>query len=92
MTKYAPKFTMLSKYTPFMVANPRARMSKFISKVLDLVSKECKTAMLVKEMDISQLMFYAEKIKYEKLRERTRESKRAWIEGGVFSHQRIKSG
>lgn len=49
-----------SKYAPFMVVDPRARMSKSISGVSDLVYKECKTAMLVKEMDISHLMTYAE--------------------------------
>lgn len=43
--EYFLKFIKLSKYTPFMIANPRARMSKFIFRVLELV---CKTIMLVR--------------------------------------------
>lgn len=74
--EFALTFTKLSKYAPFMVADPRARMSKFISDVSDLVPKECKMAMLVKEMDISRLMTYTEQIEKEKRKERARESKR----------------
>lgn len=70
-----------------MVADPRARMSKFISGVSDLLSKECKVAILVKEIDISQLMTYAEWIEEEKIRERARDSKRIRVDGGGYSHQ-----
>ena len=45
--EYALKFTKLSKYAPFMVANPKAQMSKFISGVSSMVSLECKFAMMV---------------------------------------------
>lgn len=54
------KFTKLSKYAPFMVVEPRLRMSNCISSVSSLVSKESKIAMLVKEINISRLMKYAE--------------------------------
>lgn len=77
MGEYSLKFTKLSKYTPFIVADPRDRMNKSIFGVSELVSKECKTTMLVKKMNISCLMCYVEQIKVEKLREHTRESKRA---------------
>lgn len=76
----------ISKNAPFIVADPRARMSNFIYGVSELVSKECKTAMLVKEMDISCLMTYAKKIKEEKLRVFARDSKRAQVKSGGFSH------
>lgn len=80
------KFTKLSKYAPFMVAYPRAKMRKFIFRVLDLVSKEYKIALLVKEMDIFHLISYAKQIEEEKLREPSRESKRAQVDGGGYSH------
>lgn len=37
--EYALKFTQLSKYFPSMVANSRARMSKFMSGVSNMVIK-----------------------------------------------------
>lgn len=90
--KYSLNFNKLSKYAPFMVADPRSRISKFIFRVIDLVSKKCKTAMLIKEIDISHLMTYMEKIRDRKLREHDRESKRDRIKGGGFSHQKAESG
>lgn len=42
------KFTMLSRYAPFIIVDPRKNMSKFISDISSLVSKECKMAMIVK--------------------------------------------
>lgn len=56
MRENALKFTKLFKYASFMVADHRAWMSKFISRVSDLVSKECKMAMMIKEMDISKVV------------------------------------
>lgn len=46
--EYALKFMKLSKYVPFMVSGSRARISMFVMGVSDLVSQECKTAMLTK--------------------------------------------
>lgn len=53
--KYTLKFTKLSKCTPFINFNPRARISKYLLGVLDLVYKECKIDKLSKEIDISIL-------------------------------------
>lgn len=81
-----PQITKLSQYAPFMVSNPRAIMSKFVLGVLDLVSKECKTTMLIKEMGILRLTTYAEKIKDENLRKKTRESKSAGVDSRNLPH------
>lgn len=43
-------------------------MSNFTSNVSDLVSKEFKMTILVKEMDICQLKMYIKQIEEEKLR------------------------
>lgn len=67
--EYSLKFTELSKYDLFMVANPSERTRKFIIGVSNLVSNECKIALLVKERDISHLITYTKQIEKEKLRE-----------------------
>lgn len=86
--EYFLKFTKLFKYVPFILADLRARMSKFIFGLLYLVSKECKIALLMKEMDISRLMIYAEIIEEKKLRECARESMMDGMDGEGFSPQR----
>uniref|UniRef100_M1DPL1 Gag-pol polyprotein n=1 Tax=Solanum tuberosum TaxID=4113 RepID=M1DPL1_SOLTU len=47
----------------------REKMSKFVSGVSKMVVKEYRTAMLIKEMDISCLMIHAQKIEEDKLKE-----------------------
>ncbi|WMV14300.1 hypothetical protein MTR67_007685 [Solanum verrucosum] len=54
--EYALKLTQLSKYAPSIVADHRAKISKYVLSVFDMVVKECCTAMLVHDMDISRLM------------------------------------
>ncbi|MCF6774921.1 retrotransposon gag domain-containing protein, partial [Corynebacterium sp. MC-12] len=63
LREYALKFTQLSKYAPHLVADLRFRMNKFVMGVSDLVSEECRSAMLINDMDLSCLMTYAKKWK-----------------------------
>ena len=45
-----------------MVADSRFRMSKFVFGILGREVKEFRTAMLIKEIDISRLMVHAQHI------------------------------
>ncbi|XP_049369354.1 uncharacterized protein LOC125834225 [Solanum verrucosum] len=53
-----------------------------------MVVKECRTSMLVNDMDISHIMAHDQHIEEEKLKEKSRETKRAKTCYGDFSHTR----
>ena len=53
------KFTMLSKYAPSLVSNPRDEKSRFVTGVADLVKEECRTDMHHNYMTLSRLTMYA---------------------------------
>ena len=40
--KYSLKFTLLSKYAPYLVSNPRDEKSRFVTDVADLLKEECR--------------------------------------------------
>ncbi|PHT30596.1 hypothetical protein CQW23_29817 [Capsicum baccatum] len=66
----------------FMRMNPpnylgqKYSMSKFVTGVSGLVFKECRTTMLIRDIDLSKLMTYAQQIKAEKLKGRERRNKK----------------
>ena len=50
--EYSFKFSMLSRYAPSLVSNPRDWISRFVSGVADLLKEECRTSMLHGDMII----------------------------------------
>ena len=43
-----------------MVADSRSMMRNFVSGVNDIMVKECRTVMMISEMDLSRLMVHAQ--------------------------------
>lgn len=66
--EYSLMLIKLSKYTLEMVGDPRARMSKFITGMSESVIKEFRMTILIRDMDIFQLMTNDGQIKIEKLK------------------------
>ena len=84
---YSLKFTPLSEYAPNIVADSRAKMNKFVMEISDIVSNECRVAMLIPSMDIS---LHAEQIEEQKLKQVSKELKRTTIEDGNSSRARFE--
>ena len=61
------KFTMLYRYYPSLVSNPRDEMSRFVIAVADLVREKCCTTMFHVDMTLSRLMVYVQSIEESKL-------------------------
>lgn len=66
--EYYLKFTQLFKYAPAMVADSKARMSKFLTGVSKDMDKQFRTTILVKKLDISGLIVHAQQIEEEKIK------------------------
>lgn len=75
-----------------MVVDSRARISMFVYGVSDVIVNEFKIAMFIKEINLSKLMFYAQQIEQEKLKEKKKENKKARTDRCNFSQQRSNGG
>ena len=62
---------------PSLVSNMRDEMTRFVTRVADLVRKECPTTMLQDDMTIARLMVYDQSIEESKLKRMTRNMKRS---------------
>ena len=71
-----------------MVANRRDRMNKFVMGVSTLVEKECHTTMLLNDVDICQLMVYAQEIEESNISRIIQEGMRSRSDDS--SHQKPK--
>ena len=90
---YALRFSKLSKYAPSMMEDPRVKMGQFVSGLGDTVGSEGQAALLHKEMDLSRLMTYVEKVEDRKHHERRmRELKRPHVDGGFNKNGRGNQG
>ena len=56
------KLSSLSRFSQSLVSNPRDEMSRFVTRVADLLKEECHTAMLHDDMTLSRLMVYGQSI------------------------------
>lgn len=92
MKEYSLKFTQLDRYAPYVLANNRSRMRKFVSGVSDSMVKEYRTIIMIKEMDLASLMAHAQQIEEEKINKIERENKRARIGSSNFTQSRSEGG
>ena len=90
--EYALKFIQLSKYAQTMVADSRAIESKCVSGASHLVVKEILISSLLRRYMYPCLIVQEQRIEEEKLKEKTRESKRARKDNHKFSHSRSGGG
>ena len=50
--EYSLNFSMISKYAPSLLSNTRDKMSRFVTRVADLVYELCRTVMLHDDMSV----------------------------------------
>ncbi|XP_069151788.1 uncharacterized protein [Solanum lycopersicum] len=73
---YSLKFTQLSKYSPFLVSDPRDKMNRFVMGVSNDLQEECHSAMLHDNMTISHLMVHAQQVEDARAKRKSRDAKR----------------
>ena len=60
-------FTVLSRYAPPLVSNPRDEMSSSVTCFVDLVNEVCRMTMLHSNMNFSSLVVYYQSIEVSRL-------------------------
>lgn len=91
--EYSHNFTQLARYAPHVVVDSRYRISKFVFRVSDSVVIQYSTVMLIKDMDISRLMVYAQQIKEQQNKqEEEREKERAITDNFKFTQPKSEGG
>ena len=56
---YSLNFTLLSKYAPYLLSNPRDKMSRLLKSISDLVNEECRTTILHDNRTLSRFITYS---------------------------------
>ena len=64
--EYSLKFSMLSKYSPTLLSNPRYEITRFVTGVADLVREKCRTTMIHEDTSLARLTVYAQSIEESK--------------------------
>ena len=90
--EYSLRFTQLARYAPHVVADNRAKMSKFVSGVNDSVVNECRSAMLIGDMTLARLMTHAQQVEEQKFKTRERQNKRERSGNFNFAHPKSDGG
>lgn len=72
-----------------MVVDHSERMSNFFLSVYEILVKECSTAILINDMDISCHMIFSQPIDKDKLKERSREVEKARTSDSDFYFARL---
>ena len=75
--EYALKFSMLYRYSLFIVSNPRDEISRFVTGVNDLAREECRMVMLHDYIALARFMVYAQSIEESKHKMMSRNLKRS---------------
>ncbi|KAF3622940.1 putative zinc finger protein VAR3, chloroplastic-like [Capsicum annuum] len=90
--EYCLKFNQLSMYAPELIADTRSSMNKFVTGLSGLVVKECRTAILIGDMNLDRLMTHSQQIEVEKLKRRDRGNKKAKTKQFKYGQSRFARG
>ena len=70
-------FLSCPKYSPYLVSDPRDKMSRFVMGVSEDLQEECQSSMLHDNMNIFRLMIYTRMVEEARVKRKRRDAKRA---------------